>query len=1554
MSGTDLTGISAARDQILGAQQNLRAIDVQIADATREHAALMAAGDTGLAATTVEERMRDLAQARERAADDHAQLVGGLGSLSDQIIHVLGSPEDAIAALDGATPVALLPLRIETMFDDPRTLRVRVFPDQLHVSAHDDALTDAEVDAGRQYWLLRWTSLGDTVLAADAWARMCAGFRPGRARFVVDAMTPTNQPPDAPAFPDPTRRARGFSAAPSARALPDRVCVLGFRRTAEGQHSELFRVWATKPVPDVLAVGPSSDGITTDDLTGLPSDPAIAWLHDPATAEAVGLLMTITDADVHGATLASGVDRLLAVGVDWTRTPEQSATELAALLTAQNAEGDLRFVATGTPTNATGPTPSGFVTPEAARAGHDPAAPRPTLDDGSGARVMTRALGLAADALDTVPGAALREQRWQQRLAEALWRVGPGYYLTDMLEGLGVDRGTDDALRDFVASYVRPGGALPVVCSGRQPYGFLPVVARRRYVPGRSRAEQLTARVAGVLREIAEPLVAQVPTLADAADVTGVDDTIARLLQRTPVPMSLDFRGAIGPVEVKAMSVYWDRVAAFQQDWNATIWARLHQYTVTRLSELTLDKASHPLDVPLVLKDGGTAYLGDMLALLDRDDAEAQLRLRENSVALLEALLAASAAYEYQYALKRLADPVLVAERPDLAARVTIPTPDSARIEPAQQLSPVVAAVQSSVALAEVVLPQVDAGKTLSLVVAESYSAWRVSGRAADTADRAYRLARWSEAVQELETAPADQLEWAFRAHLDAFSSRLDAWFTALATARLDTHRSSRPAGVHIGAWGWLEGLQPRQGQPRSLGYVHTPSIAHATTAALLRSGRQAHGDASGSVFDVDLSSRRTKAALQVLRGVAQGQRLAALLGYRAERGLQDAGPTITRYVWTLRAAFPLRHTETLPDHPAESIAARDVVDGVALLDRWHDDRDAVLAAGKIDVGDRPAVSAVLDATASLYDAVSDVLVAEAVHQTAQGNLDRAGAALAAHDRQSAAPAPDVTSTPRPGASVTHRVGVLLQDDGPADGWTADVRSVAEPRLDRWLGQVLGPASGFSVTARLVRASGEATPLDPVSLDTLGLGASSVVLAAIRPGEGRASELESVLAAHLASSVGDAGPDDRIELLAEGAAADPERGLGLLLALTSSAGEVLRSPALSGTDLRASGDTVSAPDGTPMLAAVPDADELKARATAVLDALTERLDKPVTGLQAATTDRDVDRIWTALVALAPFDPSALPSVAADSDGALPALLDQATSVGTALAARRDAAVAALAAITIPTAPADASDPAYPAYRDALPQTVDLIAGVVRSVLGQAQPVLPLLTLAQPGAASASLAAAATLTGDDPLAVVEWLHRSALVHPSVDKLAVLLMHAEADGADVHEQLRLVQAPFDPKARWVALPFGEAGAPPHGAACFVGHATHAVDPTQPLAGIVVDAWTETIPEAVETTALTLHVDAPGSRPPQSVLLAVHPAVVPTTWDFDTLVDTVHEAADLARLRTLTTAELTPLGGFLPAWYLPDCYTRDVPSVPLRGLREHAYEVGLSRRTTILGKG
>ena len=87
--------------------------------------------------------------------------------------------------------------------------------------------------------------------------------------------------------------------------------------------------------------------------------------------------------------------------------------------------------------------------------------------------------------------------------------------------------------------------------------------------------------------------------------------------------------------------------------------------------------------------------------------------------------------------------------------------------------------------------------------------------------------------------------------------------------------------------------------------------------------------------FAIDLSSRRVRDAVALLDGVRQGQSLGALLGYRFERSLHEAG--LDAHIALFRRLAPLAGDGLHPsDAPRETVAANNVVDGWALQRMWQ------------------------------------------------------------------------------------------------------------------------------------------------------------------------------------------------------------------------------------------------------------------------------------------------------------------------------------------------------------------------------------------------------------------------------------------------------------------------------------------------------------------------------------------------------------------------------------------------------------------------------------------
>ena len=185
----------------------------------------------------------------------------------------------------------------------------------------------------------------------------------------------------------------------------------------------------------------------------------------------------------HGAAVAGGRAGRPAAGDRCPRRrAEDGAEALGALLDAQRFTAGLGVLEPGTLTNNTDDAAAGWSSADVGSLAHPTARP-PTP------RTMPcpRALGLAdthcwACRAPTADG----DDALVTAVSRTLWPATWGYWLTQFV-GLGVgglDRDDCDWAREHAARFVRPGGPLPTLRVGRQPYGLLPIDGAHP-VPGR-------------------------------------------------------------------------------------------------------------------------------------------------------------------------------------------------------------------------------------------------------------------------------------------------------------------------------------------------------------------------------------------------------------------------------------------------------------------------------------------------------------------------------------------------------------------------------------------------------------------------------------------------------------------------------------------------------------------------------------------------------------------------------------------------------------------------------------------------------------------------------------------------------------------------------------------------------------------------------------------------------------------------------------------------------------------------------------------------------------
>lgn len=1419
------------------------------------------------------ERARAEHTASLRALDEARKvLAGAVDALSGSLTAWLPpSAGGEWQALDGKTPAVLLPVRLETRFTTRRDgvgeLLVRVYPDVIFVDSHDAALTEQEAEAARTYWGATWN--GETE--ADAWRELLRRMPAPRAAWVVQAMTPENlaeHPDGEPRFPPVEPRTGAWDRAPRTRVLPDRWMLVGYRGGME-----VLRA-AGGPIREPLALGfdphGSEDAVVDVSGDGLALDDELMWAVDFERALDAGMALRVS---VTSADRRLGFDRVFVVGVKASLSPEESAIALERLLAAHHYTGGLELIAQGTPTNNT----------DESRAGYPPADPDGQLSfgiergepldrsNGDGAR-LTAALGVRSAVLAHVGGADRREQDRSEAMNRAVFPVVLGYFLRELMAPHISDGAMAETLSHFV-HHVRGRGPLPALRVRRQPYGVLPVSSLGRWTAGATSLERelppLLRRLTATWLEAAE----RAPRVGRSGDA---DADLLEILAQHPSSREVRVRTAQGPA--------WQRSLLAFLGLDAEAWSAERM----RLTSSVMAGIGHPGWDPRILHvsfaDAVGRYRFPLVAPAPLSetrglDPDYVRWVREATLAELRDETWPGGARPPQCLLYRVLRHARLDEvaRAALDVHVAHGVPAAERLEREevgvtgersptrwQRLLQPIEALSGTTSIGEFLL--VDRQREESRPVREH-----------------------ADALAALERLPTAELDRLFSESLDLGSHRLDAWITSLAARRLADLRARIPVGVHLGAFGWVEDLRPAAGRRASDGHILAPSLDHAASAAVLRSGYLTRNVAGGGAFAIDLSSARIREGLAVLDGARDGEPAGAILGGRFERALREHPRRLARFIEPLRRRFPLIAGKGNDAAPPELLAVRAVVDGLAMrraflsdeLDLDHPDFSTGDATR--DVADRSAVRGELEALDRTVDSVADLLLAESVHQAVAGSVTGAGATLDSMARGTLPPDPAIARQVATGVPIYHRVAWVLGDATLPPGWGAPTpRSLAEPRVDAWLGRQLGDPRRVRCRVTIPAPSGPPR-VEEVSLADLGLRPVDVIaLADVRPEEARPpSELD----ARVIDAAGAASSTLPVAVDYSRGSAPGGVGFGELFEVAGGLRDVVsRCRPLVASDLVTPANVPTVPQGT----SDPDAHTRADGAALAITAASTALDE-------ALTEGDAAALRTALRAVALFGvANAYPLVGREVEQALAAKQEL---------SRRLAA---------------AGDPASPAIAK------------VAAVFGPAFAFLPRCQPPRADELAGALAASSAIV-PDPSAPIRWLAEASRVRSVLDGWRRVTILVEALGAAT-TPLVLAQLPVRTDGRWVALPHGDTrpvagtyslallddGIPPDG---------------KPWAGLVLDEWAESIPDPESTTGLAFHHDTPGAEAPQCILIAVPPRIE-ATWHVDDILSILAETMDMARMRAVDGELLGHLGQLLPTTYLTANAADDTISTTFTG--------------------
>jgi hypothetical protein len=1498
--------------------------------------------------------------AREDAARGTTRDIAALlGELHREL-----SPERITALWSADTPILLLPLRVETRFKGKQLL-VRVFPDEVAIDTHEELLTKGEAAAGAAYW--RAVARADSETARkEAWRKLVEAFKAPRAAYVVRRTRPVNWDKRAETGPDglvfPTEavlKEDSWTEAPRVKVLPDRLVLL-LSRGGALVHEQVGAL-----IGDVVQAGPSplqadARGSWSRDKAGdIVFDAGSQWLRDFDVAVGAGLGFRVA----LGPGDEAGFDELLVVGLKHSLDATDSAARLQELLLGHRySTKGLALVPQGAATNNTSGEDAALDSVDwfadasyaAQSAGTNPEPPAELHEASDGTRLAVY-LGLDPDLLRGVPNAARRDHAEAVAMNAALYPGTLGYFVRSMIGELAGDARLD-ALRAFHVRCVTGRGPLAAIRVSNQPYGFVLAGPPPRALAAEQAItlDQSIERIIALARPYWTRFLPQLARLgasanasADLLAVLGLQPGAAEYFQRIATTydhlanlagfgaggnrmdevFAAAFAGFVADGTLKGIGYQTHRADGSAKPYPLLFQLIFQRHQTAIPASALIDGQPFSETEPIKpYNAGGSKNYIDWL-LANARDAQA-LRLEDfggaaKPSALLYMLLRHALLIQSGTSVNRWLK-LFAIEAPELViGRKFLGMTPAVDIAAWEILSAPAIAIRGTVAsdlplLSMVHLPQYRDGPNGAI------------GAPLDEMLSAY---------ESLRGLPTARLERLFAEHLDTLSYRLDAWETALADRRLVRRRAQAQDGqggahgLYLGAFGYLENVRRAEGRRRPIdegtlpaplrggkgdlyapldgaGYVHAPSLNHATAAAVLRNGYLTHAtpDDPGRLA-VNLSSRRVRRARELMEGVRQGQSLEVLLGIEFERGLHDAttrhaAPVVLNQLKpAFRLAFPIQRTR-IPATGSEAgepqiVPDYTVANGLAIAATADAFPAGTAGLPTLDAAQQAELKAIRDRLRDSLDAVKDLLTAESAYQLALGNFDRAAAIVQQMSAALAPSEPEVARTPRgTDLAFTQRLAIELDPSSSANPWPSipmGVRAQLEPPLNAWVGAMLGDPSLYACKVTLT-ASGAAPVATSVRLSSLALQPLDLLrLARGMRDDGGPAELEArVHAAALAATGVTPDATVAIAFADTGPAAPGAVPFADALAMLDLAHQVIGSARpLDGRDAL----TVSKPLPKGTEPSGIDLAELRAR----FAALALAAGNLATALAAAST---ASARRAALRSAADFGlPHAFPNGADDT------LAAQVEMAGRALAMLRAQAA------TLEAASHDAA--LTPAQ-----QAATLIEAV-QALLGADFRLLP--RFSAPNAADlaacdatrdAMLAfAAAGAAGADP--VGEVLTSVAQVRPAVHRLYRLRLMAELTSG-TPQPLAALQLPPRSGDTWLgaALPPGHEIF--HDTLSLIQLRPQGFSAGAPRCGLLVDEWTESFPRTSEVTGVAFGFDQPNNAPPQSLLLAVA-GEGRQRWSLDDLVAIIRDTMLRAKLRAVEPDMLDTIPGvttLLPA--------------------------------------
>lgn len=1358
-------------------------------------------------------------------------------------------------------------------------------------------------------------------------------------------------------------KSHDWTRAPRTDILPDRFVVKLIR------NNENIKTVIGRPVPDEVFLGPDpylTEEAYRKTGQSIEFDSSFSWINnfDEAIEKGLGIKIKLNPNFFN----RGQIDRLDVVGIQMSATPEESKERLEKLIAGHHYSKGFSFVPQKSATNNDGKSPS-FYSPDEDYLPKGYYEGPKVFDlenmEHAAANNFSEYLGIDPEPLREINNGNMTEMHHAQAMNTALYSGTIGPFIEEYLDPV-IPKKFHDEIRSFFTNYVTASGPFPAFCVGNQPYGILvtsnisswkdsevfyngykEVLQELRviwdsisakdvaYVGKNGDPNEIMLDILGLhggsvtfsqrMGNLAEFLLSSSKSASTKRQLQEKQQSIVKFLQNLGYP-----QGDKGFPLISNMYFY-DRVTNVPSD--MLVDGKMPA-TNRHLQKISKEKSNYlfwlanvnsikDLDQHLISDNPPRQVLYLLLryALLQTLKKTSQ-KLYEKENILVNPMAMHKSLYNFDSKLNDLFDKEVLYSPPGKLGNQNL-------------------AINK---------PMGDHILTLPGNIKETL-----------------HLRNMRKALKTLSTLDTASLHKLLCDHFDLGSYRLDAWETGLYYRRLLQKRREKPKGLYLGAYGWVEGLKPagfEEAHPdpalktqsnqkvfkshANAGFVQTPSLNHATAAGVLMSGYINHASKdNANVFAVNLSSERMRRAMHVYEGVRNNQRLEALLGYQFERALHDitsANPAdnLNQYILELREKYPLDNA-SIPqqgNEAQETISPFSVIDGLKIIQAKASDIKEI-------IGNAQRSNLVLkekDRLEDTLDALNDLMVSEVAFHATQGKTDRTSAFLNTFNFAEMPPEVEVLDTPRSTQLSIHNKVMVHFDSaaGNPENWAAQdsPRKRAEPGINHWLGTVLGnpqhivcevsqvsPDNIISHTEKISLNNLQITPIDLVYLggedvettlrewqyfvlrqyrelqvvpsknkikvefEPAGLGSNEQGFINIIP---LVRELRKFLTISRAGSAQDFMPV--INRDKEG----PERIEGWdVVDLKSRVQQALIELKSLNRTLRQKAPNSTQPKNKNNPASIGD----------LIGHFLEEANPKLYLKKISFTDSAIDTMENFTFASSLFGVKVT----------FPELTDRKNSedIMTLTTAVIGAASSIESKITRAEAALDKVD-----STESIEKKVEILREASSSVLGDDFNIVPRFKYQNKEVIKTALAEAnqgellkyvrEKESMSDDLIMESWLDGISRVRENMNRLERIRLISEARGAS-EINFMPSQIPPNEKNTWLALEFpdkdpdtGEPIKLAEETICLSIHGEHARKTEQEQCVLIIDEWTEFIPNKKEITGVTYNYNQPNATAPNALLLAIEPTGS-KKWNWDVVTGILNNTLQRVKSRAVEPAQL-----------------------------------------------